>query len=168
MSKLTRPDEFTILGATWILASNDENPLITYEGVRQRLNLEPDFDVRGLVRRHGELFRRGMPQQRLDDWKNRMRAGRAVPSWIREAPEIDRQGMIDALSPDDGFRSQFRSTSDAPKTEVPIIEWGLAHIERLRKARNEAREASAKSWQMWLVFATSVLGILATIATNYL
>ena len=49
-----------------------------------------------------------------------------------------------------------------------MIEWGLGHIERLRKARSEAREATAKSWQMWLVFATSLVGVIATIVAALL
>jgi hypothetical protein len=55
------PDEFAVLASLWILASNDENSLITYRGIEHRLNLSPAFDLRGLVRRHGELFRLGMP-----------------------------------------------------------------------------------------------------------
>ncbi len=41
--------------------------------------------------------------------------------------------------------------------------WGLEHIDRLRKARLEARDPSVKSWQLWLVFAVGVLNIVATL-----
>ena len=51
------PDEYAILAAICILASNDETSLITNRGVQHRLNLPPDYDILGLVRRHGELFR---------------------------------------------------------------------------------------------------------------
>lgn len=159
------PDEYAVLAAIWILASNDETPLITYQSIQHRLNLPHNFDIRTLIRRHGELFRLGMPPSRLDKWKIEMRAGRRLPSWIREASNPDRPGLIEALGPADGFRSQFRSDLDAPRSAVAVIEWGLNHIERLRKAEFEARESTAKSWQMWLVFATSILGVIATIIT---
>jgi len=162
------PDEFAVLAAMWILASNDENPLITYRSVNHRLNLSQDFDVRGLVRRHGELFRLGMPESRLKQWKDDMRVGKRLPSWIRDAPTTDRPQLIEAMKQEDGVRSQFRAERDAPKSEVAVIEWGLGHIERVRKARSEVREATAKSWQMWLVFVTSFLGVIATIVAALL
>lgn len=157
-------DEYAILSAVWILACNDERSLITYPGLAYRLNL-PSHEIENLVRDHGELFRQGMPDRRLERWKEEMRAGRHLPAFIRDAEPKLHQQMIDSLGPQDGFRSQFRAELDAPRSEVAVIEWGLNHIERLRKARSEAREATAKSWQLWLVFVTSILGILATICT---
>ena len=77
-------DEFAVLAAIWILACNDEIPVITYRGIRHRLNLPDNFDLNGLVLRHGELFRLGIPPSRLKDWKADLRAGRHMPSWIRE------------------------------------------------------------------------------------
>jgi hypothetical protein len=157
-------DEFSVLSAIWILASNDDLPSITFRGIRQRLNLPDTFDVESLVRRHGELFRLKIPASWLEQWKAQMRAGQHMPSWIREHTGADRIALIDSLRPEDGFRSQFRADAAAPRSEVAVIEWGLNHIERLRKADTEARQATAKSWQMWLLFVTSVLGIAATIA----
>jgi len=98
------PDEFAVLAAIWILASNDESPLITYRGVQHRLNLSQDFDVRTLVRRHGELFRLGMPASRLEQWKSDMRADRQLPAWIREISGDERAQLINGLKPEDGFR----------------------------------------------------------------
>ena len=161
--KADSPDEYAVLAAIWILASNDETSLITYRGVQHRLNLPADYDVQDLVRRHGELFRLGMPASRLEQWKNAMRDGNRLPSWIREAADQERTQLIDAISSSDGFRSQFRAELAAPKSEMAVIDWGLSHIERLRKAHTEAREATAKSWHMWLVFAIGVLGVAATI-----
>jgi hypothetical protein len=109
-----------------------------------------------------------MPAWILKQWKEEMHAGKRRPAWIREAKESDRTRLIDDLTPDDGFRSQFRSEISAPRSDIAVIEWGLNHIERLRKARSEAREATAKSWQMWLVFGTSVLGVAATIVAALL
>jgi hypothetical protein len=168
MITTTDTDEFAVLAAMWILASNDDNPLITYRSVQDRLNLPESFDVRELVRRHGELFRLRMPPSRLDQWKSDMRAGRRLPSWLKEATAADRAQLIDALTPEDGFRSQFRSGADAPRSDVAVIEWGLGHIERLRKAKSEARAATAKSWQMWLVLGATILGVIATIVAAVL
>jgi hypothetical protein len=156
-------DEYAILSAVWILACNDETSSLTFRGLIYRLNLPSHYDIQSLVHKHGELFRKGMSERWLKQWKAEMRTGKNMPYFIRDAePELQQQ-MIEALAPKDGFRSQFRREFDAPRSEVAIIEWGLNHIERLRKARSEAREATAKSWQIWLVFATSVLGVLATI-----
>jgi hypothetical protein len=108
-----------------------------------------------------------MPQSSLDPWKNDMLAGKRLPAWIRATSGPERAALITALKTEDGFRSQFRAESAAPKSEVAIIEWGN-HIEGLRKARSEAREATAKSWQMWLVFGVLVCGIAATIVAAIL
>jgi hypothetical protein len=167
-SSATVPDEFAVLSAIWILACNDETPVITYRSIRHRLNLPEDFDVAALVRSHGELFRLKIPPSRLKAWQDEMKRGEHMPSWIREATGIARIQLIDALKPEDGFRSQFRAELNAPKSAVTVIEWGLTHIERLRKARSEAREATAKSWQMWLVLAASLLGVVATIVAAIL
>lgn len=161
---IREPDIFDILSATWILACNDENPIITYEGIKYRLNLPDNFDVKGLIQSRGELFRKGVPRYRLNQWKEEMRAGRHCPSWIRDIEDetLQRQ-KIEALTADDVFRSQFRAERDTPRSPVEIIDWGLQHIDRLRKASMEAHEASAKSWQMWLVFIVGVINIAVTI-----
>jgi hypothetical protein len=156
-------DKYAVLSAIWILACNDDIPSMTYRGLQTRLNLPDSFDVRFLVRQHGELFRQRIPASWLEEWKGQMKSGHQVPSWIREKKGDERIALIDSLTRDDGFRSQFRTDPNAPRTDVAVIEWGLSHIERLRKAEAEAREATAKSWQMWLVFAVGVLGIIATI-----
>ena len=93
-----------------------------------------------------------------------MLEGRRQPNWIHEIQDDDmRRSTIDNLTVDDVFRCQFRTTDGAPKASLELIEWGLRHIERLRKAAYEDREKSAKSWQMWLVFGVGLLNIIATI-----
>ncbi len=162
---IKEPDVFDILSATWILACNDENPLITYEGIKYRLNLPNDYNVKGLIQSRGELFRRGVPQHRLREWKQEMLQGHHVPTWIREVEDATaRKAKIETLTPDDVFRSQFRADRDAPRSSVEIISWGLEHIDRLRKASLEWQEQEAKGWQMWLVFAVGVLNIIITVA----
>jgi hypothetical protein len=107
--------------------------------------------------------------RRLETWKQDMRSGKRIPSWIREISEHTlRSKTIDEITPDDAFRSQFRAGDAAPKSSLEIIDWGLQHIDRLRKSSYEAREKSAKSWQMWLIFWVGVLSVAATIIADWL
>lgn len=162
-------EEFDLISAVWILASNDEKHLITFEGIRERLGLDEGFDVKGLVLRRRELFRPGAPPGELEEWQASMRNGSWLPSWIKLIPEgPKRLAAIDGLNRQDVFRSQFRADRDAPKSPVEIVSWGLEHIDRLRKSKIAARDASAKSWQMWLVFCIGVANIIATIAMAYM
>lgn len=162
---LLEPDTFDVLSATWVCACNDENSIITFESIRHRLNLSQSFDIKGLIQSRGDLFRRSVPSRRLEAWKQDMRSGKRRPSWIREISEDAlRSKTIDEITPDDVFRSQFRAGDAAPKSSLEIIDWGLQHIDRLRKSSYEAREKSVKSWQMWLVFWIGVLNVAATLA----
>ena len=87
-----------------------------------------------------------------------MRLGKHLPSWIRDVDdETTKKSAIEALSPEDVFRSQFRAEYDAPKSSVEVIDWGLQHIDRLRKASLEYQEQTAKRWEIWLVFLVSIL-----------
>jgi len=161
---LIEPDVFDVLSATWVMACNDEQPIITYEGIRWRLNLAPSFDLRGLIQSRGDLFRRGVSQARLDEWKNAVQANKQVPGWIRSIQNTDdKHRTIDKLTVNDVFRSQFRTVRGAPQSSLEVIDWGLRHIDRLRRASYEAGEKTAKSWQIWLVFAVGLLSIAATI-----
>lgn len=163
-------EELDIVSAIWILASNDETSLITYEGIRFRLGLPANFDIRSLVSKRGELFRSGANGKHLQAWKDEMLAGRHLPSWVRAVTDLpEREKVIRALTERDVFRSQFRASGSidkpwrADKSSIEVIKWGLEHIDRLRKAKLEAREAIAKSWQMWLVFGGTMLSILTQI-----
>lgn len=137
--------DLDIVSAIWILACNDENPSITYESIRSRLGLAPEVDIKGLVGTRAELFRHGIPSERLRRWKQEMSAGKHLPAWLREVDdEAKKTAAIDALSADDVFRSQFRAEADAPRSPIEIIDWGIKHIDRLRKAGVEAREEKFK------------------------
>lgn len=161
---ILQPDVFDVLSATWVMVCNDENPIITYEGIIYRMKLKPSFDIRGLIQTRGDLFRRGVLEWRLSAWKDRMLEGKSLPSWISEIQEESlRKKTIMELTTDDVFRCQFRVKADSPQASLEVIDWGLQHIDRLRKANYEARDKSAKSWQMWLVFGASLLNIAATI-----
>lgn len=157
-------DDLDLISAVWILASNDENHLITYEGIRDRLGLDKNFDIRGLVLKRRELFRPGSSSGELDEWKDAMRKGSRLPSWIKGIPtDAERLSAVDRLNADDVFRSQFRTPRGSPKSQVEIVNWGLEHIDRLRKSKIASREANAKKWQMLWVGIVGLLNIITTI-----
>lgn len=150
-------DEFGVLSAIWILACNDENPIITFEGLRRRLELPDDYDVSLLVKSHRELFRLGVPEYRLNNWKSYMRQGNKIPQWIKDINNSDKQQeRIESLSVNDVFRSQFRVEKDADKSSLEILRWGLEHLDRIRKARLEASDERFK-WRAGLVLPIGAL-----------
>jgi len=161
-------EELDLVSAVWILASNDENHLVTYEGIRERLGLDENFNVRNLVLKRRELFRLGAPPGESEKWQADMRNGDRLPPWIKLIPDnAQRLKVIEDFSDKDVFRSQFRANRGAPKSDIAIVNWGLDHIDRIRKGRIASREASAKSWQMWLVLAIGIANIFATLAIAY-
>jgi hypothetical protein len=162
-------EDLDIVSAIWILACNDEISLMTYNGIRDRLGLPDDYDVAPSIRKRAELFRPGAGQRQLDAWKSEMRQNRHRPGWIRRLPdEAARLAAIEALTPKNVFRSQFRTIENSERSALPVIQWGLEHIDRLRKARVEARAAAATSSQMWLVFGVSVAGIITQVLLAFL
>lgn len=114
------PDQFAVLSAIWILACNDETPLITYRSVRRRLNLAEDYDVEGLVRNHGELFRLRIPPSRLKAWQEDMLNENHMPSWVRETTGSVRTQLINSLKPRTGS-----GPSSGPKQAHPSPRWRL-------------------------------------------
>ncbi len=167
---ISGPDELDILSAIWILACNDENPLISYEGIGYRLGLPSDYDVKGLICSRGEMFRRGVPVRRLETWKQEMRIGKHLPSWIRDIEaESERQAKIEALTIEDLFRSQFRAEVGAARSPIEIIEWGLEHINRLRKAGAEAREEKVRRVSgMWVPLLSMFVALTAVASSTFL
>lgn len=157
-------EELDLVSAVWIFASNDENHLISYEGIRERLGLDSGYDVKGLVLRRRELFRPGAPSGELEEWQASMRKGSRLPTWIKLIDEDSKRlSAIDGLSQNDIFRSQFRTIRGSQKSEPSVLNWGLEHIDRIRKSKISSQEATVKSWQMWLVFITAVANIVVTI-----
>ena len=159
------PDRFAVLTAMWILASNDENPIMTYKSIQYRLDLPENIDIRELVYSRGELFRRGLQQDRLDEWKLKLtQKPKNRPSWIRALGSDDKQlKAIQGLSVDDIFRSQFRALEGAPKSPIEIIDWGLQHIDRLRKASMETKEQYAKSKEVKFVLLISAINAIISL-----
>ncbi len=163
--------EFDILSAIWVLSCNDENPIISYQGIIFRLQLsgEQRIDeqkIRDLVSSRPELFRKGVPKFRLKRWKKVMLDRKKIPSWIKSYPTDEQEGVISKLSTDDVFRNQFRTKSFAQPTDLEKIEWGLSHINRLRQANQDAKIADTRSWQIWLVFAIGLINIVLSIIFN--
>lgn len=159
------PDRFAVLTAMWILACNDENPIMTYKSIQFRLDLPDGFDIRELVYSRGELFRRGLQQDRLNDWKLKIsQKPQNRPSWIRAlGNDAEQLQAIQALSADDIFRSQFRSQEGALKSPIEIIDWGLQHIERLRRASMETKEQYAKSREVKFVLFISLINAIISL-----
>jgi hypothetical protein len=162
-------NEIDLLSAIWILASIDENHLLTYEGIRERLGLNDEYNVRELILRRRELFRPGAPPGALEKWKTKMRERpTSQPAWIRAIhDESQKLAAIEQLSENDVFRSQFRARMESPRSEVELLNWGLEHLDRIRASRLASREAHAKSWQMWLVFGIGVVNVVVTILVPY-
>lgn len=160
-------DDLDTVSAIWILASNDENPLVTYRGIVHRLGLPDNYNVKAIVASRPELFRPGATEVRIEGWKANLRRGKSLPSWLKAIDESKRSAAIEALGSGDMFRSQFRAQADAERSPIEIIKWGLDHLDRLRKARVDADDASVKRWQMWLVFWVTLLGVVSQFLIAY-
>jgi hypothetical protein len=162
-------DEYGLLAAIWILSCNDQIAYMTYEGIKYRLGLSGEYDLRGLVASRGELFRAKVPQNRLDQWKREMLTGEHLPSWIREKDKSERQVAIERLTPEDLFRNQFRTEANAPRAQLEIITWGLEHIETIRRAGVENREERTKRWTSFRIpLLSTIVALVAVIGGSLL
>jgi hypothetical protein len=148
-----------VVSAIWILSCNDEKSLMVYESIKFRLGLTKTDEIKEIIKEYGELFRLNLPKSQLADWKDEMKkSSKKGPSYIIEIEDkSEREKEIDDLKPEDGFRSQFRTEANSPKSEVTLISWGLEHIERRRKANLEFKDSKWK----WL--KEGVLPILSII-----
>ena len=168
-NKSPQRDIYDIISATWILASNDENPIISYNGIIFRLGLPTNFDIKGLIKNRGELFRQGVPESRLLEWKRKMKTGHNQPSWIKDYDDLmEREKLIEQLTTEDVFRSQFRTEKDASQSPIEIISWGLDHIDRLRSANMSIKNQFIKRWEIWFVFAIGIINIIVNIISIYI
>ena len=111
-----------------------------------------------------ELFRPGVSENWLERLRQRLLTGIGLPSWIRENEDNNlRKDTIRRLNTTDVFRNQFRTRDNAPQAPLEILEWGLQHISRLRKASLEAREQVIKSWQLRLLIILEIINIVVGI-----
>ena len=71
-------EDYGLLCSIWIMASNDENEVMIYEGIIWRLGLQEKEEYMGekgiekineLIKKHRALFRPGVPKWRLKDCK---------------------------------------------------------------------------------------------------
>jgi hypothetical protein len=130
---IAKTDELDILSGIWIMSCNDDNPIMTYRSVAQRLNLPETYDVKSVVRSRPELFRPGILNSRLNAWKDLPRTGKSRPNWIVEIHDQRKQReAIESIGREDVFRNQFRVDDGAGRSDIEVIDWGLQHIDRLR------------------------------------
>jgi hypothetical protein len=95
-----------------------------------------------------------------------MLSGKSLPSWIREEEnEATQREMILSLGTGDVFRSQFRAKLGSAQSSIATIEWGLHHIDRLRRANLEAHQEVAKSREVMWVLAVGILNVIVTVVT---
>jgi hypothetical protein len=161
--------DFGLLSAIWILACNDDAALMLYRSIEHRLGSDKTLDLKKLIGKHGELFRKECPESELLKWKQKMLKGVYLPSWIRDIPdEKDRKTAIDSLTVKDVFRSQFRPQLDSPPSTLDIINWGLEHLERARKYKIEANEQKWKKWkEVGIPIGSLVIALVTVILTSY-
>ena len=159
-------DDFDILTSVWILSCNDENPVISYEGIRYRLNLDKDYDLTGLVENRRELFRTSMPMVRFKLFKDKLKNNWTKYDWLKQYNEDKRKEIINNLSPQDLFRCQFRVKDNAEKAPLEIIDWGLKHIDTLRKAEIETSDYKSKKWtNIWIPLASLIVALSAVLSS---
>lgn len=162
-------DPLDVLSSIWILSCNDENAIMTCEGIKYRINPPNHIDIKELIHSRGELFRKSVPAKRLENWKNQMLAGKHLPSYLRNIHDTNERNMlINSIRPEDTFRNQFRAEFSAPKVEIEVLEWGLQHIDRIRKSRSEVKEEEFKKWSSVRIPLTSaIIALLALALTAY-
>jgi hypothetical protein len=162
-----RPDDLN-LPSIWLLSCLDENAILTYKGIVDRLHL-PEEDVKALVQISRGLFRVGIPEARLDTWKNKMKGTKKFPNWINALEdEAAKTKAINDLRTDDVFRNQFRLGDNAPKCSIEIIDWGLNHIDRLRTSVAQAREAQVRFWGTIITLGSVIVALLSVLVTSWL
>ena len=144
-----KPEDFDNLCAIWILACNDQNAILSYKNLCERLGLEKDY-VKKMIQGHRELFREGsVPNPLFRAFK-----GKFYPD--------------ETLGNEDVFRSQFRIGSEKKgPSPLDIMNWGLGHIERLRKAELENRAERNARLQIWTILILSFINIIVTIGLHF-
>ncbi len=159
-------DDLDVLSAIWILSCNDPIALISYQGIKDRLLLSDEVDVGSLIRGRRELFR-PVSDARLSEWQIDMGKGRNLPTWIASIGDAkERTKKINGLSSADFFRNQFRSSHKAPPCSLEIVDWGLQHLDRLRKASAESRaEKLQRKTALLLPVASMLLSAVVVIGS---
>jgi len=63
----------------------------------------------------------------------------------------------------EGIKERLGLPKDAAVSDMPVIEWGLSHLDRIRQGRIAYRDATAKSWQMWLIFGVGLANVAVSL-----
>jgi hypothetical protein len=164
-----KQDDFDTLTSVWILSCNDENSIISYEGIKHRLSLEKSFNLKMLIESRRELFRTNVPLSRIEEWKMQMLQGKRLPAWLKLYKSEDRINKINSLTTTDCFRCQFRTENRAPKAPLEIIDWGLKHIDRLRKAEFETTDFKIKKWtNIWIPLVSLIVALSSVLSSVYM
>jgi hypothetical protein len=163
-----KPDDLDILSAIWILSCNDEDGVMTYRGTAYRLGID-ESAARRIVRSRTELFRPGVPQFWLDEWKESIKSRSWLPSWyIAISDPQERAVALENIKTNDTFRNQFRPNRGSEICDINVIDWGLEHIDRLRKANYEARDENMKRWTTIITPSLAIiLAILSMFGSVY-
>ncbi len=167
---MTKTDNLDIVSSIWILASNDENCFITYKSVKHRLGLDESFDVEKLIKLHGELFRLKAPKNAIENWKTEMLNGRHLPSWLKAITDNNQQKeIINKLTENDIFRSQFRAKINAKPSNIEIINWGLEHIDRIRRISLEKKDENFKKFSsFWIPILSTFISLVAVVSSYFI
>lgn len=160
-------DQLSNVAAIWIFACNDEESILTYKGIVDRLEIQ-ESEVHGLLHKHRELFRLGAQLAHIEELRSKYRnaAEDKLPRWLRVMSQTDRSKALDSLNETNVFRSQFRTVARAERSPLNITEWGLNHIENLRKVRSEGKEWWLKIVQVGLTFFSLIVALL-TVYISY-
>lgn len=163
-------EESGLVSAIWILACNDEKSLMLFESIKYRLGLSKIDEIKKIIEKYGELFRLNLPKSQLDTWKDEMKkSSKKGPTYIIEIEDkSERDKIIDNLKPEDGFRSQFRTEANSPESDITLVNWGLEHIERRRKAKLEANDSKWKWLKEGVLPIFTVIVALVAIIANAL
>jgi hypothetical protein len=103
----------------------------------------------------------------------RLEAGQygSIPAWVFESDDpLDRRKAIESIRTDDVFKSQFRSPKSSLKSgpsPIEVIDWGLEHLERLRRAEEERKESQWKWFKEGLIPILSVIVALGTVIITF-
>lgn len=161
-------DEYGILPVLWILVCNHEIPFLLYSSAKIRLNLPKAFDLKKLVKKHGELFLQNCSPSDLEIWKTEMLNGKNLPIGIKEIKDDnEKKTKITLLKPSDIFSFQFRSDLNAPPSDLKIIDWGLEYIEKIRKAELEKRNTNLNLFKERVIPLSTTLVALVALLTSY-
>ena len=113
-----KPDDLDILSAIWILSCNDEDGVMTYRGTAYRLGID-ESAARRIVRSRTELFRPGVPQFWLDEWKESIKSRKWLPSWYVAITDTqERAAALESIKANDAFRNQFRADRGSGRCDI--------------------------------------------------